>query len=86
MAKTNLTADGSTIDYTIEKRLVNFSGKGTFGGGTVTINEVQADTTVTVVASFTADFHTSLELPKSSIYRMTLAGATTPNIDLYFVD
>lgn len=86
MAKTTLTVNGSTIDYTILNKNANFSGKGNFGGGTLTINEVQSDATVTIVASFTAAFHTTLELPKNSIYRMTLTSSTTPNLDLYFID
>ncbi len=86
MAKTNLTANGSTIDYKIIKRRSNFSGKGTFGGGTVAIEEVQDDATVTTIATFTAAFHTVLELAKNSTVRMTLSGSTTPNIDLYLKD
>lgn len=86
MAKTNLTANGSTIDYLIIKKRSNFSGKGDFGSGTVSIEEVQADTTVTTIATFTAAFHTVLELARDSVVRMTLSGATTPDIDLYFKD
>ena len=84
MATTNLTANGSTIDYTIIKRISNISGRGTFGAGTVTIEEVQDDATVTSIASYTADFHQTLELAYGSVVRMTLTGATAPNIDLYF--
>lgn len=86
MAKTNLTADGSTIDYTVIKKLSNFSAVGTFGGGTVTIYEVQDDAAVTPILAFTEDFQTTLSLAKNTVVRMTLSGATTPVIDLYFKD
>jgi hypothetical protein len=84
----NLTADGSTAALQTTGT-VNVAAFGTFGGGTLTI-QASYDGGSTYFAltdangaagAFTADGAYNIEVGEADI-RFTLAGATSPNIDV----
>ena len=84
----NLTADGSTAALPTTST-VNVAAFGTFGSGTLTI-QASYDNGTTWFAlkdsagaagSFTADGALNVEVGEANL-RFTLAGATSPNIDV----
>lgn len=83
----NLTADGNTdLElYAGERYAIGFSND--FGGGTITINYLVGTTYVTFDnGTFTDDGGIEFVMPSRSTsanenFRITLAGATSPDID-----
>lgn len=86
MADFNLTADGSTADLQFQGE-GTITAVGTFGGGTLTI-EASFDGGVVWTAqtdgTFTEAGSLNIKIGPSFI-RTTLAGSTTPDIDVYIV-
>jgi hypothetical protein len=85
-APLNLTADGSTT-------AIQFQGDGTIivrgnlGGGTLSVESSPkgvGDYVVEEDGTFTATGQKNIRIGPSDV-RFTLAGATAPNVDVYFV-
>jgi hypothetical protein len=86
MADYNLTADGSTAALQFQGE-GSVNATGTFGGGTLSI-EASFDGGTTWVAQTDGEFTTAgtLNIKIGPCYlRTTLAGATTPDIDVNIV-
>lgn len=81
--KETISADGSTTGVTIQSAtVIQFEADGSFGGGTLTPEiKTGASTWVALGSStLTADGAINAEVPRGSIVRLTLAGATSPSI------
>jgi len=86
----NLTADGSTAAFAVEG-LITIAATGTFGSGTLTV-ELSFDDTTWFAATYESGASAALSADGAvNIYtgpcsmRCTLAGATTPDIDITYV-
>lgn len=86
----NLTADGSTTAFAVEG-LITVYATGNFGGGTLTV-ELSVNGTTWPSATYESGASAALSADGAvNIYtgpcsmRCTLAGATTPNIDITYV-
>ena len=77
-----LTANGTTATHRAAKALVR--GTGTFGGGTVTLEYFDAGANEWIASrvTYTENFDDIVEFPTSVEMRLTLSGATTPNLEL----
>jgi hypothetical protein len=83
------TTNGNSLEFTTNGRPF-IKVKGTFGGGTIAL---QAKTTHADDAfsntgtdeEFTADAAFSPEHKQTVVYRLTLTGATSPNIDAFVI-
>jgi hypothetical protein len=91
MAAGKLEADGNTDPITIKGQNTHIAVKGTFGGGTVTVQEQvngtwyaaeDSGTDITLTAS--DDLY--LAFNPSDKIRLNLAGATNPAIDWQITD
>lgn len=87
----NLQANGSTTALPIAGKF-NIGAFGTFGGGTLTI-QLSYDSGTTWIAAtdgsgsagaFTADGTLNVEVGEA-LLRLTLAGATSPDIDIAII-
>lgn len=82
-----LTDNGNGITVAASGEDMLIIPKGTFGGGTLTL-KVSADNGSTFVAlnpsvTWTSAVGVSVSLPKGTIFRVELTGATTPSLDVY---
>lgn len=85
----NLSANGSTqwVQVGVASNRVRVCAKGTFGGGTITIQQLLNDNVYSyldssqVAITYTADFDAVLDLSRGDVIRMSLSGSTSPNID-----
>ena len=77
--KYTLTGNGTAGPHAHSGGKMNYAAKGTFGGGTLS---VQSDIGAgfTEVASLTSDDEGVLWIPAGSRVQYVLSGATTPNI------
>ena len=77
-----LSANGTTEEFQAQGDIM-LHGSGTFGGGTVTI-EQKLDNAFVAVAGFshTAAFDEVMTVADSSVYRYKLAGSTNPALKL----
>ena len=80
----NLAADGETTEWEYQGGVGWISCAGTFGGGTATL-QIRVDATlwITTGTTFTADGIARIDLPKGVQMRVSLAGATSPDLDTY---
>lgn len=82
------TADGNTDWYVMPKQgHVHIAGAGTFGSGTITIQQQINGTTYSVLdgtqtaLTYTAAFDEVLYFGAGDRFRLNLAGSTTPALD-----
>lgn len=81
--KQTLTASGSTTGVALQSvTLVQFEADGTFGGGTLTPQLQTGASTWVALGTETLTAHglINAEVPRGSVVRLTLAGATDPSI------
>ena len=90
MAQGNLTADGSTVWFRCHTETgVRISAKGDFGGGTITLQNQLNSTTYSLLdesqtaLTYTSNFDEFLKLRDGDVFRATLSGATSPDIDWF---
>ena len=93
MSSTNstLSADGTTSIHSHETNGVagvQVSAIGTFGGGTLVIEQLHSDGTWRSIAdaSYTANASKVVDVASGSSLRATLSGSTTPSIFVEFSD
>jgi len=80
----NLAADGESTEWTYQGGVGFISCAGTFGGGTATLQyRVNATLWVTTGTTFTVDAIARIDLPRGVQLRVSLAGATAPNLNTY---
>ena len=81
--KETLSADGSTAGVRLQSvTVVQFEADGTFGGGTLTPELQSGESTWAAINSetLTSDGFINAEIPRGSVVRLTLSGATSPSI------
>lgn len=82
---TNFTDNGSSEEVSWKGGKGTLAAKGTFGGGTVTL-QVQVDGTqgyVEIVDSaISSEDMLSFELPRGCLVKAVLAGATSPDLNV----
>ena len=88
---TTLSADGTTSIHTHETNGVagvQFSAIGTFGGGTLIVEQKHSDGNWRAIAggSYSASASKVIEVASGSSLRATLSGSTTPSIFVEFSD
>ena len=82
MTAYNLTANGSTAAYTADGNLVFIEVTGSFGGGTLTLQaDFFGNGVVDAVELTAADVYIA-EVPSGSQVQSTLAGATSPSLNI----
>ena len=88
MAEGTLNANGSTKWFKVKKTgTVHSKAANDFGGGTLALEQQITDVTYPVLdadsiaITWTDDFNQPLDLAKDDIIRLTLSGATSPDIN-----
>lgn len=82
----NMTADGSTDEADLvqpKRSRLTWEAEGDFGGGTLTLEYRRNGSSVWIStgASLTATGAVNVEVHGSVVYRQTLSGATSPDVD-----
>lgn len=83
------SVDGDSNTVTCTTGIVMVALDGTWGSGTVTLYYRHPDTTYKAVRvsgtaqTWTADATTNIDMSGSTVYRLTLAGATAPSLDYW---
>lgn len=84
-----LTADGAGSAVVCEGRTIyQIEAVGTFGGGTVVPQKLARDQTTWLTlgdSTLTADGAINVEVPRNSQIRVSLSGATSPNIVTHII-
>jgi hypothetical protein len=88
MASGTFTADGNTSWFLVQDNNgIHVAGKGTFGAGTVKVQQTINGNTYTLLddlsaeISHTANFDRTIGVRTGDIIRLNLSGATAPAID-----
>lgn len=82
-----VSADGQSAAYQHGGGKLHLFAKGTFGGGTVTVQACPDKTSgsevwVNTTATLTANGHVSIDLPPCFV-RLDLSGSTTPSLNAW---
>ena len=89
MLEVTLSANGSTAEFPIQSRGAGVSMfvSGTWGAGTITLSIRTSDGTFTDItgAALSDDGTVYVDIPSAAIVRATLAGATTPSLNVILV-
>ena len=80
------SADGSSDWFLVERHPVHIAINGTFGSGTVAIEQEVQGVTSTVLDNgttigVTSDDNSSYNFQQGDTIRLTLSGSTTPDLD-----
>ena len=87
MAEFTFTEDGSSDEFTLKKLSTHISIQGTFGSGSVALEQKIGDSFVPVFQDSVAIVITAPDdalygLQRNDIIRLTLTGSTAPSIDV----
>lgn len=83
MSYYNFTDNGSVTNGPLPTATAIVSITGTWGSGTATIAVLDASGNAITVDTATADYRQEVTFGKGRQYRITLSGATSPDLDSY---
>jgi len=77
------SADGNSPEFTVQDTF-RFQAQGTFGSGTVIVQEKQADGTFVALTDVTLSALGGIivELIEAGVLRFNLSGSTSPDLDV----
>lgn len=83
--KSTLTADGAGTEVRATGTLYQLEAEGTFGGGTITPQKQSySGNWITLGESTLTDGGAiNIEIPSGCLFRASLSGATSPNINIH---